>query len=103
MVDPRLSIPMITYEEVAHVNLQIAMDTSPASCRALRSTTGATSATSSLAEKLPAPALPGKKSTKRVLFAQIRDVEPLPQSTQLTMQATQMALQLPRPQHNDLV
>ena len=77
MVDLRLPIPTITYDKVAHANSQIAMGTSPASCRALHSTTGATSATSSPAKKLPAPALPGKKSTKWILFAQIGDVEPL--------------------------
>ena len=92
MADPRQPIPTITYEEVANANAQIAMVTSPASRRALRSTTGATSATSSPAEKLPTPALPGKKSTKQILFAQIGDVEPLQQSTQPTTQATQMAL-----------
>ena len=100
MADPRQPIPTITYEEVANANAQIAMVTSPASRRALRRTTGATSATSSPAEKLPAPALPGKKSTKQILFAQIGDVEPLQQSTQPTTQATQMALQPPQPQRN---
>ena len=101
MADLRQSIPTITYEEVAKANAQIAMVTSPASRRALRSTTGATSATSSPAEKLPAPALPGtKKSTKQILFAQIGDAEPLQQSTQPTTQATETALQPPQPQHN---
>ena len=101
MADPKQSIPTITYEEVANANAQIAMVTSPASRRALRSTTGATSAASSPAEKLPAPALPGtKKSTKQILFAQIGDAEPLQQSTQPTTQATETALQPPQPQHN---
>jgi hypothetical protein len=102
MADPKQSIPAITYEEVANANVQIAMvTTSPASRRALRSTTGAKSATSSPAEKLPAPALPGtKKLTKQILFAQIGDAEPLQQSTQPTTQATETALQPPQPQHN---
>jgi hypothetical protein len=55
MADPLQHVPIITYEEVANANAQIAMITSPASCRALRSTTGATSATSSPAEKLQGP------------------------------------------------
>ncbi len=100
MANPRQPIPTITYEEITNANAEIAMVTSPASQRALHSTTGATSATSSPAEKLPAPALPGKKPTKQILFAQIGDVEPLQQSTQPTKQATETALQPPQPQHN---
>ena len=77
MADPRQIIPTLTgtIEDIA-----AQMGTSP-SRRALRSTnTGIASSTSSPAEKPSAPpALPGKKSTKRILFDQIEAVDDAPE------------------------
>ncbi len=109
MADPRQVTPTLTSEEIFALvnNSQMAMGTSP-SRRALRSTTGVTSSTSSPAEKPSAPpALPGKNSTKPILFDQIKGVDALDQPLQpaphvtlpqLTTQATKTALQPSQPQ-----